>query len=239
MVPAVSDRIPRVPPYSGCLVRAHPLPVQGCHLLRPAFPDRSGSFFALLPEAPTTPDVPRHVRFGLFPFRSPLLRNRCFFLLLQVLRCFSSLRSLRPLLPVTGLLPAGLPHSDTPGSLPACGSPGFFAACRVLHRLQKPRHPPSALIAFFRLFLLTLVFRLSPCEIVFSDLFFFYLVICFQYVNELPGSGPGRRILPRRPPTSSLLSLPDASGLQKGGVPATPSGTATLLRLSPSHRSCP
>ena len=27
--------------------------------------------------------------------------------------------------------------------------------------------------------------------------------------------------------------------LQKGGVPAAPSGTATLLRLSPSHRSRP
>ena len=27
--------------------------------------------------------------------------------------------------------------------------------------------------------------------------------------------------------------------LQKGGVPAAPSGTATLLRLSPSHRFCP
>ena len=31
----------------------------------------------------------------------------------------------------------------------------------------------------------------------------------------------------------------DISKLQKGGVPATPSGTATLLRLSPSHRFCP
>ena len=27
--------------------------------------------------------------------------------------------------------------------------------------------------------------------------------------------------------------------LQKGGVPAAPSGTATLLRLSPNHRFCP
>ena len=27
--------------------------------------------------------------------------------------------------------------------------------------------------------------------------------------------------------------------LQKGGVPAAPSGTATLLRLSPNHRSYP
>ena len=36
---------------------------------------------------------------------------------------------------------------------------------------------------------------------------------------------------------------PDKSGnnksLQKGGIPATPSGTATLLRLSPSHRFYP
>ena len=31
-----------------------------------------------------------------------------------------------------------------------------------------------------------------------------------------------------------LLSL-----LQKGGVPAAPSGTATLLRLSPSHQFYP
>ena len=29
------------------------------------------------------------------------------------------------------------------------------------------------------------------------------------------------------------------SSLQKGGVPAAPSGTATLLRLSPSHRIRP
>ena len=29
------------------------------------------------------------------------------------------------------------------------------------------------------------------------------------------------------------------NALQKGGVPATPSGTATLLRLSPSHQFCP
>ena len=27
--------------------------------------------------------------------------------------------------------------------------------------------------------------------------------------------------------------------LQKGGVPAAPSGTATLLRLSPNHQFCP
>ena len=43
MVPANSDRIPRVPPYSGAPLVPATLPVRGCHPLRPAFPDRSGS----------------------------------------------------------------------------------------------------------------------------------------------------------------------------------------------------
>ena len=34
-----------------------------------------------------------------------------------------------------GSAPAGLPHSDIHGSLPACRSPWLFAACRVLLRL--------------------------------------------------------------------------------------------------------
>ncbi len=64
-------------------------------------------------------------------------------LFLQVLRCFSSLRSPPRLLPrVTALHAAGLPHSDTRGSRAACASPRIFAACRVLHRLAEPRHPP-------------------------------------------------------------------------------------------------
>ena len=46
---------------------------------------------------------------------------------------------------VTRLHRAGFPHSDIPGSKPACGSPRLFAACHVLHRLSAPRHPPCAL----------------------------------------------------------------------------------------------
>ena len=42
----------------------------------------------------------------------------------------------------------GLPHSDTPGSIRSCRSPGSFAARRVLRRLRKPRHPPCALLSF-------------------------------------------------------------------------------------------
>jgi hypothetical protein len=39
----------------------------------------------------------------------------------------------------------GLPHSGTPGSKPASGSPRIIAANHALHRLLAPRHPPYAL----------------------------------------------------------------------------------------------
>src|SRR5215831_6993404 len=41
--------------------------------------------------------------------------------------------------------PRGFPHSEIPGSKPACGSPRLIAACHVLLRLLLPRHPPCAL----------------------------------------------------------------------------------------------
>ena len=47
---------------------------------------------------------------------------------------------------VTGLFPAGFPHSDIGGSLTVCVSPPLFAAFRVLLRLLVPRHPPYALL---------------------------------------------------------------------------------------------
>ncbi len=55
---------------------------------------------------------------------------------------------------MSGLQPDGLSHSDTLGSIPVCDSPRIFAACRVLLRLQEPRHPPCALIYFFSRFVL-------------------------------------------------------------------------------------
>ncbi len=42
--------------------------------------------------------------------------------------------------------PAGFPHSDICGSMPACGSPQLFAAYHVLLRQSVPGHPPCALI---------------------------------------------------------------------------------------------
>jgi hypothetical protein len=46
---------------------------------------------------------------------------------------------------VRGFYPRGFPHSEIPGSKPACGSPRLIAACHVLHRRLLPRHPPCAL----------------------------------------------------------------------------------------------
>ena len=64
---------------------------------------------------------------------------------LRVLRCFTSPRfAPRPYVLGAGSLPmtaGGLPHSDISGSTPACGSPKLIAACHVLLRRSKPRHP--------------------------------------------------------------------------------------------------
>ena len=46
---------------------------------------------------------------------------------------------------MTGYCPAGLPHSDIPGSMDICSSPRLFAACHVLLRLLMPRHSPCSL----------------------------------------------------------------------------------------------
>ena len=44
------------------------------------------------------------------------------------------------------MTPAGLPHSEIPGSTVVCTSPRLIAAYHVLHRFPEPRHPPYALV---------------------------------------------------------------------------------------------
>ena len=71
-----------------------------------------------------------------------------------------------------------------------------------------------------------------------TDCSFLYLSIFFPILsmNLFPGHDARYdfQYQTRRIPTANISDL-----LQKGGVPATPSGTATLLRLSPSHPVCP
>ena len=49
---------------------------------------------------------------------------------------------------VTCLQHAGLPHSEITVSKPVCSYTVLIAAYHVLLRLQKPRHPPFALVTF-------------------------------------------------------------------------------------------
>ena len=92
MVPANSDRILRVPPYSGFHCFTTRLPVRDCHPLWCIFPDTSCS-----PPLHSVVLQPRPCRnktgLGSSHFARHYFGNRSFFLFLQVLRCFSSLGS--------------------------------------------------------------------------------------------------------------------------------------------------
>src|SRR5580693_1588686 len=88
-------------------------------------------------------------RFGLFRFRSPLLSESqlIYFPPGTEMVHFPGLTRTRLCIQraVTWFYQIGFPHSEIPGSKPACGSPRLIAACHVLHRLLVPRHPPYAL----------------------------------------------------------------------------------------------
>ena len=125
---ALASRTGLSPPMAG-LPSAVPLP--GAHSLRAHTPART--------------------RAGLGSSRSArrYSGNHFCFLLLRLLRCFSS-----PGAPhahygfMCGYVRSalrGFPHSDTCGSMGICPSPQLFAACRVFHRPAVPRHPPCAL----------------------------------------------------------------------------------------------
>ena len=115
------------------------------HPLRSAFPDPSTSAHS----SSVLPSNPERLaaRFGLLPFRSPLLRE--FSLFLRVLRCFSSPGS--P--PLAMCSPtdarafprAGFPIRTSSALAVAHTSPRLFAVYHVLLRQLTPRHPPCAL----------------------------------------------------------------------------------------------
>ena len=70
------------------------LRVRDFHPLWSDFPDRSSHTLDTTSWSYNPAGALPHLRFGLFPVRSPLLGESLFcFLFLQVLRCFSSLRS--------------------------------------------------------------------------------------------------------------------------------------------------
>ena len=114
----------------------------GAPFQAPSATDASSFSPALLPR-------PRLDALGLGwpPFARRYSGGHCCFPFLRLLGCFGSSGSppqFADAMPAHG----GLPHSDTCGSTAVRASPQTFAACRVLHRLREPRHPPYALARF-------------------------------------------------------------------------------------------
>ena len=123
MVPLCSGRIARVPPYSSLLPDLW-FRLQGYHLLWPDFPDCS-----------TRPH--RITTTGLFPFRSPLLRESRLISIPPVTEMFqfTGFALYAYLFSIKYLLRGGFPHSDIAGSKLVCQLPDAF---RRLPRLSSP-----------------------------------------------------------------------------------------------------
>ena len=126
MVPAYSHKIPRVPWYSGSSLPYSNFAYRNFTFSVHPFQKCSTIFVCALRES-ATPVYITINRFGLFPFRSPLLgESFVYFLFLQVLRCFSSLSSLcHTMYSYNSTHPSmsGFPHSDIYGSMFICNSP--------------------------------------------------------------------------------------------------------------------
>ncbi len=148
MVPADSDKITRVSPYSGYLKEINVFRLQDFHLLRFSFPTNStiqkfcDSHIKVL--QPQSEDW-----FGLFPFRSPLLRKSSFLSFPPATKMFQFtgllLYSYVFTIQYLRITIGEFPHSEIPGSKHTYCSPRHIAVCRVLHQLLVPRHSPCAL----------------------------------------------------------------------------------------------
>ena len=87
--------------------------------------------------------------FGLFPFRSPLLRKSIFLSFPPATKMFQftglNLHSYEFTMKYLRITIGGLPHSEISGSKRTYSSPKHIVVRHVLHLLLVPRHPPSAL----------------------------------------------------------------------------------------------
>ncbi len=149
MVLVDSHRISPVPWYSGTLLGHSLYTYRAITFYGAAFQAASISASGPVMQALQPRCGRNHTGLGCSPFARHYLGNHYCFLFLRVLRCFSSPGSLPRAYfiqhAMTGLQPAGLPHSEIRGSMLVCSSPRLIAAYHVLHRLSMPRHPPYAL----------------------------------------------------------------------------------------------
>jgi hypothetical protein len=147
VVPAGSDQVSRARPYSGARPgRLRAFAYGTVTRCGPAFqPVRlTRNFVTSRPAGrriKTSPTTPMRQRlppitshgFGLFPFRSPLLRESRFLSFPPGTKMFQF-----PGLPLPALW------------IQVSSFPRLIAAAHVLHRLLAPRHPPCALVLLIR-----------------------------------------------------------------------------------------
>ena len=173
MVPADSDRISRVPPYSGPDALNKLLPVRGFHPLRPTFPGSSRSFSFNLSSVLQPRTCRNTPGLGYYLFARHYSGNRFFFLLLDLLRCFSSAGLLQPRGRCCALAQRVVPF----GYLRIYSYLPIPAAYRSLSR---PSSPPGAL-GIHRVPFLTSFLFFFPTDIN----FFVNLSPILNHVNEL------------------------------------------------------
>ena len=92
MVPAHSVKVSRVLTYSGSCLCFFPFRIRGFHPLLPVFP--VPFYYSLKSRIAVRTPKCTHFGLGSSAFARRYLRNRCFFLFLRLLRCFSSPGSL-------------------------------------------------------------------------------------------------------------------------------------------------
>ena len=148
MVPVDSDKISRVSPYSGYLTEFIIFRLQDCHLLWSSFP--ACSTILWIYHSLCVVLQPQLVSwFGLFPFRSPLLRKSIFLSLPPATKMFQFtgllLYSYVFTIQYLRITTSALPHSEISGSKFTYNSPKHIVVRHVLHQLLVPRHPPCAL----------------------------------------------------------------------------------------------
>ena len=146
MVPARSDKVSRVSSYSGYRSVSSSF-AYGAFTL---FGRLSQSRSARLPESGLRSE-PRNARIPVWPLPRSLAAtcgidvsfSSSGYLDVSVHRV--PLHALWIGAWMTGVCPAGFPHSEIHGSRDICSSPWLFAAYHVFLRLSVPRHPPCAL----------------------------------------------------------------------------------------------
>ena len=163
VVPADSQQIPRARCYSGNNTNRHAAftyraltvygrPSQATSTNHTLLPTSRIELDRVIPTTPHTQPLPgiTCVRFS-HPPRSLATTNgiTICFLLLRVLRCFTSPRSPQTAIhsppgDTTSLVP-GYPIRTSSDPRSVDSSPRHIAASHVLHRLSMPRHPPCAL----------------------------------------------------------------------------------------------